>query len=36
MHHDDGNVPIAEEISDALQAKIAWGFLTHRQRGVPI
>jgi hypothetical protein len=24
---DDGNVLIAQEISDALQAKISWGFL---------
>ncbi len=25
---DDGDVPIAREISDALRAKIAWGLLT--------
>jgi hypothetical protein len=27
-HCNDGNVLIAQEISDALQAKISWGLLT--------
>ena len=35
MHHNDRNVPIARGLSDALQAKISWGFLTPWWRGVP-
>ena len=34
MRRDDGNVPIARELSNALQAKISCGLLTPRQRGV--
>jgi hypothetical protein len=35
MHRDNGNVPIAQEISDDLQTKISWGFLTPQQSDVP-